>query len=122
MLTIYHNPYCSKSRGALERVRQFAARLAIEAHVIDYQQTPLTEAQLRALHAALQWAGPCAVRDMVRSGEAAYEQLQLAQAGDDALFAALAAHPALLQRPIVQFRGRAVIARPPEQVERILED
>lgn len=120
MLTIYHNPRCSKSRGALERAQQFAAQHAIELEIVDYQKTPPTLAQLRALHQTLQSEGPVAVRDMVRDGEEVYALLQLDQADDDALFAAIVAHPVLLQRPIVSFKDRGIIARPPELVDRIL--
>jgi len=120
MITIYHNPRCSKSRGALERVQQFATQHAIELHIVDYQKTPPTLAQLRALHQTLQSEAPVAVRDMVRDGEEAYALLHLDKADDDALFAALAAHPVLLQRPIVSFNGRGIIARPSELVDRIL--
>jgi arsenate reductase len=120
MITIYHNPRCSKSRGALERAQQFAAQHAIELQIVDYQNTPPSLAQLRALHQTLQSEGAVAVRDMLRDGEEAFTTLHLGQADDEALFAALAAHPVLLQRPIVSFNGRAIIARPPELVDRIL--
>lgn len=120
MITIYHNPRCSKSRGALERAQQFAAQHVIELEIVDYQKTPPTLAQLRALHQTLQSEGPVAVRDMVRDGEEVYTLLQLDQADDDALFAAIVAHPVLLQRPIASFKDRGIIARPPELVDRIL--
>jgi len=120
MITIYHNAHCSKSRGALEIAQQFAADHAIELNVVDYQKTPLTVPQLRALHRTLQSEGTVTVRDMVRDGEEAYRQLHLERADDDALLAALAAHPILLQRPILTFDGRGIIARPPELAERIL--
>jgi arsenate reductase len=120
MITIYHNPRCSKSRGTLERVQQFAEDQGIALSVVDYQKTPLTLAELRTLHRTLQSEGPVAVRDMVREGEEEFKLLQLDQADDEALLGALAAHPVLLQRPIVIYKDRAVIARPPELVERIL--
>lgn len=121
MLTIYHNPRCSKSRGALELATAFAERHGLDLQIVDYQKTPLTRAQLAELHRLLQSEGAVTVRDMVRDGETAFTELKLAEADDDTLLDALAAHPALLQRPIVRFDGRAVIARPPELVERILQ-
>ncbi|HEY6772918.1 MAG TPA: arsenate reductase (glutaredoxin) [Oxalicibacterium sp.] len=121
MLTIYHNPRCSKSRGALELTTAFAERHGLDLQVVDYQKTPLTRAQLVELHRLLQSEGAVSVRDMVRDGETAFAELQLAEADDDALLNALATHPGLLQRPIVCFNERAVIARPPELVERILQ-
>jgi len=120
MITIYHNPRCSKSRGALERVQQFAAEHAIALDIVDYQKTPPSLSELRALHQMLQREGPVTVRDMVRDGEDAYAQLNLKQADDEALLDALVTHPILLQRPIVTYNGRGIIARPSELVERIL--
>ena len=55
-------------------------------------------------------------RAMMRTGEDAYGQLGLADAGPDELLDAIVEHPILLQRPIVVRDGRAVIGRPPEQV------
>lgn len=99
MITIYHNPLCSKSRGALEHAQQFAAQHAITLSIVDYQKTALTLAQLQALHQTLQSEGSVAVRDMVRDGEDAFALLQLEHADDDALFAALAAIPSYCSDP-----------------------
>ncbi|GIZ51935.1 hypothetical protein NCCP691_19490 [Noviherbaspirillum aridicola] len=57
------------------------------------------------------------VRRMVRDNEEGYASLRLGEADDSVLLAALASHPELLQRPIVVYRGRAVVARPPELLE-----
>lgn len=122
MLTIYHNPRCSKSRGALELATQFAERHGLELHIIDYQKTPLTRAQLEELHRLLQSEGAVSVRDMVRDGEAVFAELGLDGADDAQLLDALAANPILLQRPIVRRDERAVIARPSELALRILQD
>lgn len=120
MLTIYHNPRCSKSRGALDLTRQFAERHHLDLNIVDYQKTPPTRAQLAELHQILQSEGNTSVRAMVRDNEEEFAALRLANADDAALLDALAAHPILLQRPIVRFNSRAVIARPPELVETIL--
>ena len=110
MITIYHNPRCSKSREALSLAEQFSARQQLPLEIIDYQKTPLTLAQLTSLHQQL--GQP--VSAMVRSNEAEYATLNLAQAEDNALLQAIADHPKLLQRPIVVYQNRAVIGRPPE--------
>jgi arsenate reductase len=116
MITIYHNPRCSKSRAALALTEQFAAARALPLTVVDYQKTPLTLVQLHTLQHQL--GQP--VRAMVRDGEDDYAALQLAQADDAALLQALAAHPKLLQRPIVVYEGRAQIGRPPEALHQLL--
>lgn len=112
MITLYHNPRCSKSREALAIIEEFAQSRRLPLTVVDYQQTPLNLAQLRQLQRQLD----AAVRDMVRTNEEEYTALNLATADDDGLFDALANHPRLLQRPIVAYRDQALIARPPEQL------
>jgi len=121
MLTIYHNTRCSKSREALALTQQFASQHAIELDVIDYQKTPLTREQLVALHAALQRMQPISVREVMRTNEDIYAALKLDNADDEALLNALAAHPILLQRPIIQFGPQAIIARPPERTHLLLK-
>lgn len=117
MITIYHNPRCSKSREALALAQQFAGDHQQELKVVDYQKTPLTPAQLATLHEQLGGR----LRDMVRDNEEEYAALNLAQADDATLLQALSAHPKLLQRPIVSYRGRAVIGRPPEHLHTLLQ-
>lgn len=109
-LTIYHNPRCSKSREALVLVQQFAEEEGILLEISEYLKTPPTHAQLQALQQLL--GGD--LRAMVRSSEEEFAALGLASADDAALLDALAAHPKLLQRPVVVYGDRAVIARPPE--------
>ncbi len=111
---LYHNPRCSKSRGALELLRE----RGIEPVVIAYLESPPDAAQLRDLLALL----GVGARGLLRSGEDDYKQLGLDDASldDDALIAAMAAHPRLIERPIFVHGGRAVIGRPPERVLELL--
>lgn len=121
MLIIYHNPRCSKSRSALELAQQFSALHRIELTVIDYQKSLLTLTQLTELHQVLQSEQVVSVLAMLRDNEELFATLALQNADDAALLAALAAHPQLLQRPILRFNQRAVIARPVELANNILQ-
>jgi arsenate reductase len=114
MITIYHNPRCSKSRATCELITSTYNSTNEVTEVIEYLKYPLTVAHLRQLNAQL----GCTVREMIRDTEAEYKELQLADATvtDAQLYEALAAHPILLQRPIVVRNGWAVIGRPPENV------
>lgn len=117
MITIYHNPRCSKSREALAITEQFSKLHDLKLEVVDYQKTPLTLAQLQVLHNQLD----ASVDAMLRDNEPEYVSLHLAQADNATLLQALAAHPKLLQRPIVVYRQRAVIARPPQLLNELFE-
>lgn len=111
---LYHNPRCSKSRGALELLQE----RGVNPRVIAYLETPPSKDELRDLLKML--ALP--TRALLRTGEDEYRQLGLADPSlsDDALIAAMAAHPRLIERPIFVHAGRAVIGRPPEQVLTLL--
>jgi arsenate reductase len=117
MITIYHNPRCSKSREALALAQQFADENDLTLETIDYQKTPPTLAQLSIIAQQLN----SAVREMVRDNEDEYAALGLNNANDATLLQALANQPKLLQRPIIVYRNRAVIGRPPERVHDLLQ-
>ncbi|MFW0754594.1 arsenate reductase (glutaredoxin) [Pseudomonas sp. H11T01] len=113
-LTLYHNPRCSKSRGALELLQ---AR-GLTPTVVRYLETPLDATQLQDL---LEKLGISA-RQLLRTGEDEYKTLNLADSSltEAQLIAAMAAHPILIERPILQVGDKAVIGRPPEKVLEIL--
>ena len=113
-LTLYHNPRCSKSRGALELLE---AR-GLTPTVVRYLETPLNAAQLKALLAKL----GLSARQLLRTGEDEYKSLNLADASlsEAQLIAAIAAHPKLMERPILETADKAIIGRPPENVLEIL--
>jgi arsenate reductase (glutaredoxin) len=115
MITIYHNPRCSKSRAACDLIATTFNTANEPTEIVEYLKQPLTVAQLQQLNAQL----GCTVREMIRDTEAEYKALELSDTAlsDAQLYEALAKHPILLQRPIVVRNGRAVIGRPPENVE-----
>lgn len=110
---IYHNPRCSKSRQTLEILIQ----RNITPRVIKYLETPPNIDELKSLMVKL---GITQVREMVRTKEVLYKELGLASADDETLLKAIAAHPKLLERPIVVSNNKAKLGRPPEQVIEIL--
>jgi arsenate reductase len=114
VITVYHNPKCSNSRGALELIRE----RGFEPQVVEYLRTPLSTAALRALVAAC----GVPVRELMRSKETLYGELGLDDPtlDDDALIAAMAEHPVLLNRPIVATPVGTRLCRPPERVLDIL--
>lgn len=114
-VTIYHNPRCSKSRETLALLQQHG----VEPQVVRYLEQAPDEATLRQLMQALGMDSP---REMMRRKEAEYQALGLDDPAlsDEHLLAALAAHPKLLERPIVVAQGKARLGRPPEQVLEIL--
>jgi arsenate reductase len=106
-LSLFFNPRCSKCRTAQGLLNE----RDIDAHVIEYLKVPPTVPELRVLMGQLGLSDP---RRMMRTGEEVYATLGLADLSGEGLLEAIAAHPILLERPIVVRGDRAVIARPPE--------
>lgn len=106
----YHNPRCSKSRQALALLEAHG----IEVNIIKYlDDTPDTE----ALKAVIKKLG-ITPRELLRTKESDYKALNLKDESisDEAILAAMAKHPKLIERPIWIVGDRAVIGRPPENV------
>ena len=108
MLTIYHNPRCSKSRQTLQLIEEKGA----EVTIVEYLKTPLDEATLSSLKQQLS----VDVIDMMRPKEAEFKEQNLKGADEATLMAALVNTPKLLERPIVTNGEKAIIGRPPENV------
>jgi arsenate reductase len=113
-VTIYHNPRCGTSRNTLALLHDAGHA----PQVIEYLATPPTRTALADL-AARSGAG---VRGLLRSKEALAAALGLDDPaiGDDALLDAMAAHPILINRPIVVTGKGVRLCRPAELVHQIL--
>lgn len=114
-VTIYHNPACGTSRNTLAMIRASG----VEPEVIEYLKTPPDRVILCGLIAAMQ----ITPRQLLREKGTPYQEMGLADAslGDDALIAAMLAHPILINRPIVVTNIGVRLCRPSEVVLEILE-
>ncbi len=112
MLTIYHNPRCTKSREALE----FLEAENIPHQVRLYLSEPLNKKELRALLKKL----GLKASDILRRSEPYFkEELKDKPLSEAQVLDELAAHPALIERPIVESATAAVIARPAEKLREL---
>ena len=114
-LTVYEKPTCTTCR----RLVALLDERGVDFERVNYHVEGLTEAQLRALLGKA-GVGP---REVLRRKEPLVHELGLDDPGltDDDLIMAMAEHPQLVERPIVESGDRAVLARPPERVLDILD-
>lgn len=119
-VTIWHNPRCGKSRQTLELLRA----AGIEPAIREYLKEPPSKAEVESL---IKLVGGD-VKELIRDGEPEFKKLgkKKADLGAPDIARAVAAHPILLQRPIVVVEGarggkRAAIGRPPEAVLPLLK-
>src|ERR1700741_3397380 len=104
-VTVYHNPVCGKSRGALE----ILGERGIESEVIEYLKSPLDRATLARFLDIL----PGAPAELVRKDKR-FKELGLNEndyVTREQVVAVLLKHPELIERPVVIRGQRAVIAR-----------
>lgn len=113
MLTIYHNPRCSKSREGL----QLLGLQDKPFTVIKYLNEPLNKQELTELIKKLGISPIALVRQQETIWKEKYKGKELT---DDAVIEAMVQHPNLIERPIVVNGNKAVIARPAENIKSIL--
>jgi arsenate reductase len=109
MLTIYHNPRCSKSRQTLELIKDNSKK---EIKVIEYLKEPMAITDIEKILSLL----ACSPIEMMRVKEAEFKEQNLKNADDKTLITAMVTTPKLIERPIVSDGNKAVIGRPPENV------
>ncbi len=110
-VTIYHNPRCTKSRQTLALLNE----QGIEPTVVEYLNAAPDEATIRSLLKKLD----IEAIQLMRRKE--YKALGLPESDDPhALIARMAAHPEIIERPIVVKGAKARLGRTPEQVLEIL--
>ena len=110
---VFHNPSCSKSRGAIQILRD----RGVESDVVEYLKTPPTRADLERILDAID-EPPAA---LVRTDDDKFKALGIPKPTDrGAVIEVLLAHPEVMQRPVVFVGDKALIARPSERVLELL--
>jgi arsenate reductase len=114
-VTIWHNPRCSKSRQTLELLN----KKGVEPTIREYLKQPPSRSEVETL---IDMVGGDP-GELLRDGEAEFKALgrKKAEMSKADIAKAIAAHPILLQRPIVVAGRKAAIGRPPEAVLPLLK-
>lgn len=111
---VYEKPTCTTCRQLAKLLRE----AGIEYEAVNYLLDPIPREELERLIGVM----GITARELLRTREPAYRELGLGRADltDDELLDAMAEHPELVQRPIVVYGDRAVLARPVERVRELL--
>lgn len=113
MITIYHNPRCSKSREALEILKTTEG----EYEIIKYLDDLLSVEKLENI---IKLLGIKPI-ELVRTNESIWkEKFKNSDLSDVEIIAAMANYPKLIERPIIVNGNKAVIGRPPQKILDIL--
>ena len=113
MLRIYHNTRCKKSREGLEILENSGKDFEIK----EYLKEPLSESELEKLIKKLEIAPIQLVRKNEKIWKEEYKDKDLS---DKELITVMVKNPKLIERPIVETDDKAVIGRPPSDIEKLL--
>ena len=113
-ITVYEKPTCSKCREMAKLLKE----AGVDFDKINYYVEPLSQAKITELLKKMDMPA----RGLLRTSEAIYKELGLAKAdlSDKELVALMAKHPDLIQRPIVVRGDKAILGRPTENVQALL--
>ncbi|WP_159948359.1 arsenate reductase (glutaredoxin) [Polaribacter septentrionalilitoris] len=109
MIKIYHNPRCRKSREGLTILEQSGK----EFEIIKYLDDVPTENELSSIIKKLGISPIQLIRKTEKIWKENYKAKELS---DEEIIAAMLENPKLIERPIVVYKNKAVIGRPPSNI------
>lgn len=113
MITIYHNPRCGKSRDCLA----FLETSDKKFEIIKYLETPLSFNELKEIIRKLN-INPI---ELIRKNETIWkENFKGKELNDSEIIQSMVDYPILMERPIVVYKDKAIIARPLEKINEII--
>jgi len=113
-MIIYHNPRCRKSRETLAIIKN----QGVNPDIVEYLNNPLNKDELKEILGKLEMKAS----EIIRKGEAIFkEKFKGKELNEDEWIQAIIDYPKLMERPIVVEGKKAVLGRPPENVNEILK-
>lgn len=111
-MKIYHNPRCRKSRETLKLLEENSS----DIEIIEYLKTPPSYAELKDVLMKLNMPAS----GLIRKSEAIFkEKFKGKVFSEEEWIQVMVENPKLIERPIVVRNNKAVIGRPPENVEQL---
>jgi arsenate reductase len=115
MVKVWHNNRCGKSRDAVK----YLESNSIDFEIVEYLKNNFSKDDLQEV---INMLGISDVREMLRTKEKEYKENNLKDESlsQDVIIDIVVANPKLVERPIVINGNKAVIARPLEEIEKVL--
>lgn len=111
-IVVWHNPRCTKSRNAIKYLDEKGVAYTVRRYLDDVP----SEEELREILKKLK----ISPREWIRSKEKLYRELHLKEVEEEKLIEVMAEHPRLIERPVVIYGDKAVVARPETKIDEIL--
>ncbi len=114
-ITVYQKPTCTTCRQVHAALKESGVDFA----AVDYYVEPISKSKLKELLSKMNLSA----KELLRTNEDIYRDLGLSKIkySDDEIIDLMAKHPDLIQRPIVEKGGKAILARPAEKIKEFLK-
>lgn len=114
-IVLYEKPTCTKCRQANKLLKEND----VDYEKVNYYEKPLSAEKLSELLKKMDMTA----RDLLRSSEKVYRDLGLSKANlsDKELVNLMIENPDLIQRPILEKGSKAVLGRPTENINELLD-
>jgi arsenate reductase (glutaredoxin) len=112
-ITVYEKPTCTTCR----KVVKILAEKGFEFDKIDYFIKPFTKSKLKQLLKKMNMTAS----ELLRKNEDSYKILDIKNKSytNEEILNLMMLNAALIQRPIVEYGDKAVLARPPEKINEL---
>ena len=112
MIKIYHNPRCRKSREALKLIEESGN----DFQIINYLENTPSEDELKEIISILN----IPAENLIRKGERIFkDNLKGKILSENEWIQVMVKNPKLIERPIVVKGDKAILGRPPQNVEEL---
>lgn len=113
-LTVYEKPTCTTCR----KVSKALTEAGIDFEKVNYYIEPFTKKKLKELLKKMNMKPS----ELLRKNDEAYRKLKnkIDKLSEDEILSLMIENPDLVQRPIVEYGDKAILARPPERIKEIL--
>ena len=114
-ITIYQKPSCSTCRKVFAILK---SKPDVDMESINYFIDPIPKKKIEELLFKMKMSAA----ELLRKSEPLYQGLGLGEKkySEEYLIDLMVSHPDLMQRPIVERGGKAILARPPERIKELL--
>ncbi len=112
-ITVYEKPTCTTCRKVVNILKE----KGINFDEVNYYIEPFTKDKLESLLKKMKMKPS----ELLRKNERAYKELDIDSYSEEQLLELMLLDSDLIQRPIVEMKTKAVLARPPEKIYELFE-
>jgi len=111
-ITVYEKPTCTTCR----KVSKYLTEQGFDFEKVNYYIKPFSKSLLRNLLKKMNLRPS----ELLRKKDKIYKELNMKEMNESEILDSMLKHNDLIQRPIIEYGGKAILARPPEVLQEFL--